>query len=170
MDLGSPLYHDARDCSSAAGHTSVDVVTFLSVVNPQARPAGLVACLRSTRPRSGHFLSHVQEQLAIPFVTGFFDESGNFRSMGLQCAPCHSTVDDSFAPGIGKRLDGWANRDLNVGAIVSLAPNLIPFTDLLGVDVATLKKVLASWGPGCFDAELDKDGKALARTASGPAH
>jgi hypothetical protein len=94
-------------------------------------------------------------------VTGFFDESGNFRSMGLQCAFCHSTVDDSFAPGIGKRLDGWANRDLNVGAIVSLAPNLIPFTDLLGVDVATLKKVLASWGPGCFDAELDKDGKAL---------
>ena len=83
-------------------------------------------------------------------MTGFFDESGNFRSMGLQCAFCHSTVDDSFAPGIGKRLDGWANRDLNVGAIVSLAPNLIPFTDLLGVDVATLKKVLASWGPGCF--------------------
>src|ERR1700682_4025330 len=45
-------------------------------------------------------------------VTGFFDESGNFRSMGLQCAFCHSTVDDSFAPGIGKRLDGWANRNL----------------------------------------------------------
>src|ERR1700694_365136 len=94
-------------------------------------------------------------------VTGFFDESGNFRSMGLQCAFCHSTVDDSFALGIGKRLDGWANRDLNVGAIVSLAPNLIPFTDLLGVAVATLKKGLGSWGPGCFDAELDKDGKAL---------
>jgi hypothetical protein len=63
--------------------------------------------------------------------------------------------------GIGKRLDGWANRDLNVGAIVSLAPNLKPFTDLLGVDVATVKKVLASWGPGRFDAELDKDGKAF---------
>src|ERR1700687_4035477 len=94
-------------------------------------------------------------------VTGFFDESGNFRSMGLQCAFCHSTVDDSFAPGIGKRLDGWANRDLNVGAIVSLAPNLIPFSDLLGVDVATVKKVLNSWGPGRFDAELDKDGKAF---------
>jgi hypothetical protein len=94
-------------------------------------------------------------------LTGFFDESGNFRSMGIQCAFCHSTVDNSFAPGIGRRLDGWANRDLDVGAIVSLAPNLVPFTDLLGVDVATLKKVLASWGPGCFDAELDKDGKAL---------
>ena len=70
-------------------------------------------------------------------------------------------MDDSFAPGIGRRLDGWANRDLNVGAIVSLAPNLKPFTDLLGVDVATVKQVLASWGPGRFDAELDKDGKAF---------
>jgi hypothetical protein len=98
---------------------------------------------------------------AVLGVTGFFDSKGNLYSMGIQCAFCHSTVDESFAPGIGRRLDGWANRDLNVGAIVSLAPNLKPFTDLLGVDAATLKKVLASWGPGCFDAELDKDGKAL---------
>ena len=98
---------------------------------------------------------------AVVGVTGFFDKNGNFRSMGIQCAFCHSTVDDSFAPGIGHRLDGWANRDLNVGAIVSLAPNLKPFTDLLGVDAETVRKVLASWGPGCFDAELDKDGKAL---------
>ncbi len=81
--------------------------------------------------------------------------------MGIQCAFCHSTVDDSFAPGIGRRLDGWAARDLNVGAIVSLAPNLKPFTDLLGVDEATVKKVLGSWGPGRYDAELDKDGKAF---------
>jgi hypothetical protein len=94
-------------------------------------------------------------------VTGLFDEKGNLRSMGIQCAFCHATVDDSLAPGIGKRLDGWANRDLNVGAIVSLAPNPKPFTDMLGVNVETLKKVLKSWGPGCFDAELDKDGKAL---------
>jgi hypothetical protein len=70
-------------------------------------------------------------------------------------------VNDSFAPGIGQRLDGWANRDLNVGAIVSLAPNLQPIADLLKVDVPTVKKVLASWGPGRFDAELDKDGKAF---------
>src|SRR2546425_1038332 len=98
---------------------------------------------------------------AVVGVTGFFDKEGHIRSMGIQCAFCHSSVDDSFAPGIGKRLDGWANRDLNVGAIVSLAPNPKPFTDLLGVDSQTLKKVLASWGPGCFDAELDKDGKAL---------
>src|SRR5215467_12454146 len=53
-------------------------------------------------------------------VKGIFDQSGHIQSMGIVCAFCHSTVDDSFSPGIGKRLDGWANRDLNVGAIVSL--------------------------------------------------
>ncbi len=98
---------------------------------------------------------------AVVGVTGLFDEAGRIRSMGIQCAFCHSNVDNSFAPGIGKRLDGWANRDLNVGAIVSLAPNLKPFTDLLGVDEATVRKVLASWGPGRYDAVLDKDGKAF---------
>jgi hypothetical protein len=98
---------------------------------------------------------------AVVGVTGRFDSAGRIASMGIQCAFCHSTVDDSFAPGIGKRLDGWANRDLNVGAIVSLAPNLTPFTDLLGVDGATVRKVLASWGPGRYDAVLDKDGKAF---------
>ncbi|MGC1465710.1 MAG: hypothetical protein WA792_08255 [Pseudolabrys sp.] len=98
---------------------------------------------------------------AVVGVTAFTNRDGSVKSMGIQCAFCHSTVDNSFAPGIGKRLDGWANRDLNVGAIISLAPNLKPFTDLLGVDAATVKKVLASWGPGRFDAELDKDGKAF---------
>ncbi len=98
---------------------------------------------------------------AVVGVTSFFNEAGGLKSVGLTCAFCHSTVDDSFAPGIGRRLDGWAARDLNVGAIVSLAPNLKPFTDLLKVDVATVKKVLESWGPGRFDAEIDKDGKAF---------
>jgi len=98
---------------------------------------------------------------AVVGLTGKFDSAGRITSVGTQCAFCHSTVDDSFAPGIGKRLDGWANRDLNVGAIVSLAPTLKPFTDLLGVDEATVKKVLTSWGPGCYDAWLDKDGKAF---------
>ena len=94
-------------------------------------------------------------------VTGFFDAKGNLKSMGIQCSFCHSNVDDSLVPGIGHRLDGWANRDLNVGAIVSLAPNLQPVADLLGVDVPTVKKVLGSWGPGKYDAELDQDGKAF---------
>jgi hypothetical protein len=98
---------------------------------------------------------------AVVGVTAFVNHDGRVSSIGIQCSFCHSTVDNSFAPGIGKRLDGWPNRDLNVGAIVSLAPNLKPFTDLLGVDSETVKKVLASWGPGRFDAELDKDGKAL---------
>jgi hypothetical protein len=98
---------------------------------------------------------------AVVGLTGHFDPKGGIRSIGIQCALCHSTVDDAFAPGIGKRLDGWAANDLNVGAIVSLAPNLQPFSDLLGVDVPTVRKVLASWGPGRYDAVLDKDGKAF---------
>lgn len=92
-------------------------------------------------------------------VVGKFDGKGNLVSIGLTCAVCHSTVDDPT--GIGKRLDGWANRDLNVGAIVSMAPDLSVYTKLLDVDVATVKKVLASWGPGKFDAELNLDGKAF---------
>lgn len=98
---------------------------------------------------------------AVVGVTGFFDSDGALESMGIQCALCHSTVDDSLAPGIGHRLDGWANRDLNVGAIVALAPNLKPFSDVLGVDEATVRQVLNSWGPGKFDAELILDGKAF---------
>jgi cytochrome c5 len=94
-------------------------------------------------------------------VKGLFASDGSLRSVGIECALCHSTVDDSFAPGIGKRLDGWANRDLNVGAIVSLAPNLQPVANLLHTDVATVKAVLAAWGPGKFDAELFLDGKAF---------
>jgi hypothetical protein len=98
---------------------------------------------------------------AVVGVTGFFDDEGNIRSIGITCALCHTTVDDWVMPGIGMRRDGWANRDLDIGAIVALAPNLQPFTDLLGVDVATVKKVLHSWGPGRYDAQLDKDGKAF---------
>ena len=98
---------------------------------------------------------------AVVGVKGFLNEAGTLTSIGLTCAICHSTVDDSFSPGIGRRLDGWAARDLNVGRIVALAPNLQPFADLLKVDVPTVKKVLESWGPGRFDAELDKDGKAF---------
>jgi cytochrome c peroxidase len=102
---------------------------------------------------------------AVVGVTGFF-EGDTLSSIGIQCALCHSTVDDSFAPGIGHRLDGWANRDLNVGAIIALAPNLQPIADLLSlggtpVNVETVETVLNSWGPGKFDAELILDGKAF---------
>ena len=98
---------------------------------------------------------------AVVGVTGFPNDDGTLRSVGIQCALCHSTVNDSFAPGIGSRLDAWANRDLNVGAIIGLAPDLSAVNSLLGVDDATTRAVLASWGPGKFDAELFMDGKAF---------
>ncbi|MFL5292685.1 MAG: hypothetical protein ACJ79U_14300, partial [Myxococcales bacterium] len=98
---------------------------------------------------------------AVVGVTGFKDGNGGLKSIGIQCALCHSAVDNSFAPGIGHRLDGWPNRDLNVGAIVGLSPNLQPVADLLGVSVDTVRAVLASWGPGKFDAALFLDGKAF---------
>src|SRR5947207_2092871 len=102
---------------------------------------------------------------AVVGVTGFFNSDGSLKSIGIQCALCHSTVDNSFrAPGIpagniGHRLDGWANRDLNVGAIVNLSPDLSAPAKLLGVDEATVRRVLLSWGPGKFDAEVFMDGK-----------
>ena len=98
---------------------------------------------------------------AVVGVKGTFKDDGSLQSVGITCALCHSTVDNSFAPGIGHRLDGWANRDLNVGVIASLSPNLKPVADLLGVDEATVRAVLQSWGPGRFDAELFLDGKAF---------
>ena len=98
---------------------------------------------------------------AVVGVTGRFSPSKKIVSLGIQCAFCHSTVDDSFAPGIGHRLDGWPNRDLNVGAIVALSPDLSAVDSFLGVSDATTRTVLASWGPGKFDAELFLDGKAF---------
>jgi hypothetical protein len=104
---------------------------------------------------------------AVVGVKGFFAEDGGLHSLGFQCALCHSTVDTAFsAPGIptghiGHRLDGWANRDLNVGAVIALAPDLSAFGTLLGVEEATVRTVLKSWGPGKFDAELILDGKAF---------
>jgi hypothetical protein len=97
---------------------------------------------------------------AVVGLTGIFD-GARLSSIGIQCALCHSDVDNSFAPGIGKRRDGWPNRDLNVGAIVALAPNLAPVSELLGVDDATLRAVLSAWGPGRYDAAVFVDGKAL---------
>jgi hypothetical protein len=98
---------------------------------------------------------------AVVGVKAIRDDDDNVVSIGITCALCHSTVDDSFVKGIGRRLDGWPNRDLDVGKIVAVAPTLKPFADLLGVDEATVKKVLASWGPGKYDAELNMDGKAF---------
>src|SRR6185369_15746894 len=82
---------------------------------------------------------------AVLGVTGFFDRSGNLKSVGIQCSLCHSTVDDSLTPGIGHRLDGWANRDLNVGAIVNLSPDVSSLAKVLNVDQSTVRSVLTSW-------------------------
>lgn len=98
---------------------------------------------------------------AVLGVTGFFDGGRDLRSIGIQCALCHSTVDNSLAPGIGHRLDGWANRNLNVGAIINLSPDLSAVAELLEVDQATVRTFVTAWGPGKFDAELFLDGKAF---------
>ena len=90
-----------------------------------------------------------------------FTQGSQVTGIGFQCALCHSNVDDSVIPGVGRRLDGWPNRDLNVGAIIALAPDLTPFTQLLQLDDATVRRVLNSWGPGKFDAQLILDGKAI---------
>jgi hypothetical protein len=94
-------------------------------------------------------------------VKGFLTKEGEVQSVGITCALCHSTVDNAFAPGIGHRLDGWANRDLNVGKIITLAPNLEPLTDRLGINETELKSALSAWGPGKYDAQLLHDGKAF---------
>ncbi|HZT42420.1 MAG TPA: hypothetical protein VFA07_09520 [Chthonomonadaceae bacterium] len=111
---------------------------------------------------------------AVVGVTGHFNSNGSLSSMGIQCALCHSTVDNSFAYGIGHRLDGWANHDLNVGAIIAAAPDLSALVSLLniadpGITDPQVRQVLNSWGPGKFDAELLLDGKAVNPVTGMPA-
>ena len=125
---------------------TVDPATALSVglkVDIDALPDAVVAALRNhqvdlTDPAvTVELLRHD----AVVGVKGTVDPDGRLTKVGVTCALCHSSVDDSFAPGIGTRLDGWANRDLNVGAIVALSPVL---------DDAT-KAEFRTWGPGRYD-------------------
>ena len=164
---GTLRLHEAIEGSGLGGVGSgVSPKTALAVglkVDVDALPAAVIAALEGGQvnlndPATTLTLLRFNSVVG---VTGFFNPQGTLSAVGIQCALCHSTVDDSFAPGIGRRLDGWANRDLNVGAIVALAPNLTPIADLLRVDVATVVKVLSAWGPGHFDAELPMDGKAF---------
>lgn len=132
-------------------------------VDAEALPANVLQAIRHGRldlndPANTLLLLDAS---AVVGVTGRRASDGSLASIGIQCALCHSTVDDSVARGIGKRLDGWPNRDLNVGAIVALAPDLSTVADLLGTDQATVRAVLNSWGPGKFDAELFMDGQAF---------
>jgi hypothetical protein len=164
---GALQLHKAIEGSANGGvGPGVSPKTALSVglkVDSTALPAAVVKAIQKGKvnlddPKTTLALLKLN---AVVGVKGFFNKNGTLSSMGLTCAVCHSTVDNSFAPGIGRRRDGVPNRDLNVGAIVSLAPNLKPVTDLLGADEATVKKVLAAWGPGKFDAELFLDGKGF---------
>jgi len=159
--------HQAVEGAKLGGVGSgVSPATALAVglkVDVDALPASLITALKAgtvnlNDPATTLALLKLNSVVG---VTGFFNEQGTLRSVGIQCALCHATVDNSLALGIGHRLDGWANRDLNIGAIVALAPNLKPFADLLKVDQGTVRTVLNSWGPGHFDAELFLDGKAF---------
>lgn len=159
--------HQAIEGAKLGGVGSgVSPATALAVglkVDVDALPANLVAAVKQGKvnlndPATTLALLKLNSVVG---VTGFFNDQGTLRSVGIQCALCHATVDNTLAPGIGHRLDGWANRDLNIGAIVALAPNLQPIADLLKVDQATVRTVLNSWGAGHFDAELFLDGKAF---------
>jgi Di-haem oxidoreductase, putative peroxidase len=165
---GALRIHDALKGEALGGvGPGVSPETALAVglkVDSAALPSSLVRKLRAgqvdlTDPATTLALLKLD---AVVGVKGFFDAGSQaLVSVGIQCALCHSNVDDSFAAGIGRRLDGWPNRDLNVGAVIALSPDLTPVTTLLGVSDATLRAVLASWGPGKFDAEVFLDGKAL---------
>src|SRR5687768_1081055 len=125
---------------------AVDPATALAVglkVDVDALPAEIVAALRAglvdlTDPAVTVELLRLN---AVVGVKGTVDAAGQLTKVGVTCALCHSSVDDSFAPSIGKRLDGWANTDLNVGAIVALSPVL---------DDAT-KAEFNAWGAGMYD-------------------
>jgi cytochrome c5 len=86
---------------------------------------------------------------AIVGLQAAVDSNGRITSVGVTCALCHSTVDDSVMPGIGHRQDGWPNRDLDVGAIIAMSPALS----------ADQQAVYKSWGPGKYDPRYNLDGK-----------
>ena len=137
--------------------TGVSPVTALSVglkVDAEALPAAVVAAIQSgaadlNDPQTTLVLIKNNAVLGVKgVVSQNKDGSLKLDRMGITCALCHSTVDNSFAAGIGKRLDGWPNRDLNPGLIISLSPAL---------DQAT-KAVYAAWGPGIYDPRYNHDG------------
>lgn len=125
---------------------TVDPKTALAVglkVDVEALPPAIIAALRAGQVNltSPAVTTELLRLNAVVGVKGTVNETGQLTSVGVTCALCHSTVDNSFAPGIGKRLDGWANLDLNVGAIVALSPALPD----------TLKAEFRTWGPGKYD-------------------
>jgi mono/diheme cytochrome c family protein len=137
--------------------SAVDPTTALKVglkVDSEALPADVVAGIKAgtvslTDPATTLALLKLDAVLGVKGTVESVGGKDTLTRVGFTCALCHSTVDDSFAPGIGKRLDGWPNRDLNVGAIVALSPAL---------DAPT-KAVFNSWGPGRYDPRFNFDGQ-----------
>jgi cytochrome c5 len=128
---------------------SVDPTTALKVglkVDVDALPAGILQTADLKSPATTVALLKLN---AVVGVMATVDSTNNITKLGITCALCHSTVDNSAAPGIGKRLDGWPNRDLNVGAIVALSKALTP----------EQRAVYTSWGPGKYDPRYNHDGK-----------
>jgi len=126
--------------------STLDPATALGVglkVDVDALPPPVIAALRANQVdlKDPAVTTALIRLNAVVGVKGAVDDGGQLTRVGITCALCHSTVDNSFAPGIGKRLDGWANHDLNVGAIVALSP-AIP---------DTLKAEFRTWGPGKYD-------------------
>jgi hypothetical protein len=136
--------------------STVDPTTALKVglkVDAAALPASVVAGIQGgtislTDPATTIALLKLNAVVGVKGTVETVGGKDTLTRVGFSCALCHSTVDNSFAPGIGKRLDGWPNRDLNVGAIVALSPVL---------DAKT-KAVFNSWGPGKYDPRFNFDG------------
>lgn len=129
--------------------TSVDPTTALKVglkVDAEALPPGLLGQVDLTDPATTVALLKLN---AVVGIQATVDANNNITRLGVTCALCHSTVDNRVMPGIGRRLDGWPNRDLNVGAIIALSPAL---TD-------AQRQVYSSWGPGRYDPRYNIDGK-----------
>jgi cytochrome c5 len=129
---------------------SVDPTTALKVglkVDAEVLPAGILATVDLKSPATTVALLKMN---AIVGIQATVDQNGHIASLGVTCALCHSTVDNSVMPGIGRRLDGWPNRELNVGAIIALSPAL----------PADKKAVYNSWGPGKYDPRYNLDGKS----------
>lgn len=128
---------------------SVDPTTALKVglkVDADALPPGILDKVDLKSPATTVALLKMN---AIVGIQATVDANNHITRLGITCALCHSTVDDSVMPGIGRRKDGWPNRDLNVGAILALSPAL----------PADKKAVYASWGPGKYDPRYNQDGK-----------
>ena len=114
-------------------------------VDADVLPPGILGTVDlTTRPPRSQLL----KLNAVVGLQAEVDADNHITSLGVTCALCHSTVDDSVAPGIGRRLDGWPNRNLDVGAIIALSPAL----------TADKKAVYNSWGPGKYDPRYNIDG------------